>query len=105
MFTKLKQFQDLKHRAKQIQNTLGQESVEGSAGWGKVKITMDGNQHIQRVQIAPDAIADRTKLEELIRDAGNDAIGKVQKVMASKLKQMGGMDLAAEFGEAMKHKT
>lgn len=102
MFNKLKQFQNLKHRAKRIQQTLGQESVEGSAGWGKVKITMDGNQKIQRVHIHPDLMTDRTKLEELMRDAGNDAIGKIQKVMASKLKQLGGLDLAAEFGDAIK---
>ena len=102
MFTKLKQFQDLKNRAKQMQHTLEQETAEGSAGWGKVKIVMDGNQHVRSVTIDPEAMQDRTKLQEYIREATNDAVTKIQKIMAGKLKDMGGLDLAKEFGDALK---
>ncbi len=102
MFSKLKQFQDLKSRAKTLQTALGQERAEGSAGWGKVKIGMDGNQHVQNVAIDPELMADREKLQTLIREATNHAMTKIQKMMATKLKDMGGMDLAKEFGDAMK---
>ena len=102
MFSKLKQFKDLKSKAKNIQNILSQESVEGSAGWGKVKIQMNGNQLVTAVMIEPDAMKDKTKLQDMVKDAVNDAVQKVQKVMSTKLKEVGGLDLAAEFGEAIK---
>jgi len=102
MFSKLKQFKDLKDRAKAIQTALSQESAEGTSGWGKVKITIDGNQNITNVLIDQAVMDDRAKLQELIREATNDAIQKIQKIMASKLKDIGGLDLAAEFGDAIK---
>ncbi len=102
MFNKLKQFKDLKDRAKTIQNALSQESAEGSASWGKVKVTIDGNQRVTHVMIDPSAMGDRDKLQDMFREAMNDAIQKIQKIMATKLKDIGGLDLAAEFGEAIK---
>ncbi|HEU0051094.1 MAG TPA: YbaB/EbfC family nucleoid-associated protein [Patescibacteria group bacterium] len=102
MFNKLKQFKDLRDRAKQIQNTLSQETVEGSANWGKVKIKMNGNQQVLNVTIDQSVMDDRVKLEGWIKDACNDAVQKVQQVMSTKLKDVGGLDLAAEFGDIMK---
>ncbi|MDO8583961.1 MAG: YbaB/EbfC family nucleoid-associated protein [bacterium] len=102
MFNKLKQFKDLRSKAKEITQTLSQETVEGTAGWGKVKIKMDGNQKILAVTIDASVLSDKTKLEELIREAGNDAIQKIQKVMSAKIKDIGGLDLASQFGDALK---
>jgi DNA-binding YbaB/EbfC family protein len=102
MFNKLKQFKDLRSRAKQIQDTLGKESVEGTSGWGKVKVQMNGNQHVTSVSIDQGLMSDKQNLEKLIGEAVNDAIQKVQKVMSSKLKDIGGLDLASEFGDALK---
>lgn len=102
MFSKLKQFKDLRDRAKTIQNTLSQERVEGSAGWGKLKISMDGNQKVVSVAIDQELMTDKAKLEGLIKDATNDAVEKVQKIMASKLKDMGGLDLAQDMQDMMK---
>ena len=102
MFNKLKQFKNLRDKAKQIQATLSAESAEGSGGWGKVKITMDGNQKVTAVAIDPSVMNDKVKLEGMVKDAANEAIQKIQKVMSAKMKDIGGLDLAAEFGEAMK---
>lgn len=102
MFSKLKQFKDLRDRAKTIQNTLGQERVEGSAGWGKIKVVMDGNQKVVSVSIDQDQMGDKAKLEGSVKDAVNDAVEKVQKIMASKLKDMGGLDLAHDMQDMMK---
>jgi len=102
MFNKLKQFKDLRSRAKEIQGVLGKESAQGSAGWGKVKVDITGNQQVTAVTIEPDVMNDRAKLQDLVKDAVNDAIQKIQKIMASKMKDSGGMDLAQEFGEMMK---
>lgn len=102
MFSKLKQFKNLKDKAKLIQDMLGQESAEGEAGWGKVKIKMNGNQQVLNVTIDPSVMDNREKLQELMRDAINDAVKKIQTVMAKKLKETGGLDLANEMGDLMK---
>lgn len=102
MFNKLKQFKDIKDKAKQIQSVLSQESVEGSAGWGKVKIKMDGNQQVLDVSIDQSVMDDRSKLEGMMKEAVNDAIKKIQQVMSKKLKDVGGLDLANELGDMMK---
>ncbi len=102
MFNKLKQFQDLRSRAKQIQTTLEKETVEGSSGWGKVKINMNGNQRVTNVVLTDDALADKANLQNLIKDACNDAAEKLQKLLSGKLKDIGGLDLAKDIQEMTK---
>ncbi len=102
MFNKLKQVKDLRTKAKELQSKLGEETVEGSAGFGKVKTTMNGNHEITAVSIDPSAMDDRAKLEENVKEAVNDASKKLQRVLASKMKDLGGMDLAQEMQEMMK---
>jgi len=93
MFSKIKQLSDLRSQAQQIKQVLAQERVTGSAAWGKISITMDGNQAVQSVTIAEELLADRAKLEAGVKDAINDTVGKVQKVMATKMSQLGNFDL------------
>lgn len=103
MFNKLKQIKDLREKAKVIQDQLSQIHVEGSAGWGKVKITVSGTQQFLSCQIDPDLLSDKTKLEQLVCEAGNDAMQKLQKTMAEQMKNMQGFgDLANEFQDMMK---
>lgn len=101
MFNKLKQFKDIRDKAKHIQSALAEEKAEGSAGWGKVKIEVNGNQHVVSVNIDPSAMNDKSKLEDMIREATNDAMQKIQKVMATKLKDIGGLDLAKDLQDMM----
>jgi DNA-binding YbaB/EbfC family protein len=102
MFSKLKQFKDIRDRAKNIQSALGQERMEGSSGWGKVKVTVDGNQKVVSVSIDQEMMNDKTKLEGLLKEAVNDGMEKIQKVLASKMKDLGGLDLAQDMQEMMK---
>jgi DNA-binding YbaB/EbfC family protein len=102
MFNKLKQFKDIRDKAKEIQHALASEKIEGSAAWGKVKVMMDGNQHVTEVVIDPSLSTDMKALGGHVKDAINDAIQKVQKTMASKLKDLGGADLARDMQEMMK---
>jgi len=44
----------------------------------------------------------REKLEEMVKEATNDAVKKVQHLITKKLKDSGGMDLASEFGDMLK---
>ena len=88
MFQKLKQFQDMRDSAKKIQATLSQEIVVGTAGFGKVKITMNGAQEILNVEIDPSLLApsQQKHLQDLLKDAANDAMKKCHKAMAEKMK-------------------
>ena len=101
MFSKLKQFKDIRSKAKHIQDALATERIEGSAGWGKVKISMNGNQRVLEVTIDKTLFSDPDGLATHVKDAVNDAITKVQKTMASKLKDLGGDDLAKDVQEMM----
>jgi len=98
MFSKLKQFKDLRSQAKQMQGMLAQESAEGQAAWGKVKVKINGNQEVLSVEIDPELLSpdNKGKLEETIKEATNEAIKKVQRIMAEKIKNSG-MDLS-KFG-------
>jgi DNA-binding YbaB/EbfC family protein len=93
MFEKLKQFKDLRDKAKEIQTTLAVEKVEGSGAWNKIKIEMDGNQNVTSVTVADEllAVSEKTKLQDGMRDAINDAVKKAQRKMMEKMKDMGGL--------------
>lgn len=90
MFNKLKQIQDLRSQASEIKKALSGESVEGQGARGAVKITMDGNQVVTKVNINDELLTNKASLESGITEATNDAIKKIQKVMAQKMSQMGG---------------
>ncbi|MBU0540568.1 YbaB/EbfC family nucleoid-associated protein [Patescibacteria group bacterium] len=102
MFSKLKQFKNLRDKAKTIQSALAEEKAEGSAAWGKVKISFDGNQKILAVAIDNELMQDKTKLEGYIKEAANDGLDKIQKILAGKMKDLGGLDLAQEMQGLMK---
>lgn len=54
MFSKLKQFKDLRDQGKKLQEVLGSEKITASNFGNTVSITMDGNMHITEVKIAPE---------------------------------------------------
>ncbi|MFA5124328.1 MAG: YbaB/EbfC family nucleoid-associated protein [Patescibacteria group bacterium] len=93
MFSKIKAIQDLKNQANTIKKALAEEAIEGQGGWGKVKISMDGNQEVKSVVIDQEIVGDKTKLETAVKEAVNDAVKKVQRVMANKMSQMGGLNI------------
>lgn len=97
MFNKLKQIKDLRDKAKEMQDALSEEKIEGSADWGKVKIVMDGNMKVTGVTIDPSLLATKEKLEQDIAEAFNDAMARMQKVMAEKMKNMGGLEALGDL--------
>lgn len=88
MFSKLKQIKNIRQQAKTIQNTLSQERVETSAAWGKVKLVMNGNQEIENISIDPELLKPEKKdeVEKAVKEAVRDAIKKVQRIMATKIR-------------------
>ncbi|HLD28425.1 MAG TPA: YbaB/EbfC family nucleoid-associated protein [Patescibacteria group bacterium] len=93
MFDKLKQIQELKAQAGEIKRALAEETVEGSGDWGKIKVIMDGNQEVKKVEISDELMTNKEKLASATAEAVNDAIKKAQRVMAQKMSQLGGFGL------------
>ena len=93
MFQKLKQFKDLRDQAKEWQEKLGAESVTGQAAGGKIVLTMDGNLAMTGLAIDDELLSPsmKDKLQSGIKDAHKEALKKVQQIMATKMKEMGGL--------------
>lgn len=98
MFNKIKAIKDLRDKAKTMQSALAEIHCEGSSCWGKVTVKVDGNQQVQSVKIDPEMLSDAAKLEAGIKDAFNDAMKKLQKELAGKMKDMGGLDMFKDLG-------
>jgi len=90
MFNKIKQIKDMRSQAKTMQAALGEIMVVGKGMGGKVMITIDGNQKVQGVKIDEDL--EREKIEKGVQEAFNEGSKKIQQEMASKMKDMGGLD-------------
>lgn len=86
MFNKLKQFKDLRDKAKTVQGALAEEKV--SKEKNGVTISLNGNLEILEVSLNENL--DKKSQEEAIKSATNDAIKSAQKIMAKKLQEMGG---------------
>lgn len=95
MFEKLKQYKDLRDKAKTIQSMLAEISVRAAADGGKVQVMMDGNQKVLGIDIDPDCLRTekREDLQKHIAEAVNDAVKKSQMEMAQKLKNAPGLSL------------
>jgi DNA-binding protein YbaB len=87
MFEKLKQLKDLRDKAKHLQNALGAETI--TAEKNGIKIVMDGNMVVSAVTLEKEM--SKEELEKKLPDAINDAIKKTQRVMAEKMRAMGGL--------------
>lgn len=93
MFNKLKQFKDLRSQAKNLQSKLAEESVTVRAAGDKVVLTMNGNLQMTGLAIDDELLnpEKKNKLQDAIKEAHADAIKKMQRIMATKMKEMGGL--------------
>jgi len=87
MFSKLKQIRDLRSRAKQMQNLLSGESA--TAERSGIKITMDGNMNVTALTIAEGV--PRETLERELPRVINEVIKDIQRIMARKMQESGGI--------------
>jgi DNA-binding protein YbaB len=85
MFGKAKEQFELVKKAKELQKKLKETIVEGESG--DVKVTMNGELKVQRVEIAEGA----TGVENDVKNAFNNAVDKAQKVGAELMKELGGL--------------
>ena len=78
----IKQAQELQAKLARIQEELAQSIIEGSSGGGTVKVTINGQQEILSVKIAPEAVNPQEveMLEDLVLTAIKDAVAKSQEL-------------------------
>jgi nucleoid-associated protein EbfC len=89
MMDMLKQAQEMQE---QMQRELAAQKVEGSAGGGMVKVSVNGLLQVQRVSIDPRAVdkADVGTLEDLVRAALQQALQKVEELRVEQASKMAG---------------
>ena len=83
----IRQAQQLQQRMAKIQEELGNETVEGTAGGGVVTVVMNGHQVMQSIKIQPEAVdpEDVSMLEDLVMAATNEAMEKARALAAQRL--------------------
>ncbi len=85
---KLKDVNEMRKQAKQIELLLGQVDVTGKSSGGKITITMDGNQVVKSVQVDDSIVGDRGEIARNIRAALDDLFKEHKKVLQSKFGSM-----------------
>ena len=88
----MKMIQQMQQRLQKMQEELGNESVEGSAGGGAVTVKMTGHMKAESVKIEPSAVdpEDVELLEEMVLGAVNDAVQKAQELASKRMASVTG---------------
>ncbi|MBI4300491.1 MAG: YbaB/EbfC family nucleoid-associated protein [Chloroflexi bacterium] len=88
----LRQAQQLQARLAKIQEELETATVEASVGGGVVTVTMNGQQKVLGIKIAPEAVdpSDTEILQDLITAAVNEALEKSRQLAGSRLSAITG---------------
>ena len=92
----LKSFQEIQKVIANIQGDLKKETAEVMSGGGLVKIIVNGNQEVVKIDISPELITmkDKSLLEDLILSAVNESRKRAQEIAQEKVKQVtGGVDI------------
>lgn len=82
------------------QEALGEQSVEGSAGGGAVKITVNGHKEVTSVEINPDVVSpeDVEMLQDLVLTAIQDALRQITELTEETMgKYTKGMNMPGLF--------
>jgi DNA-binding YbaB/EbfC family protein len=92
----MKQAQEMQTKMQEMQEQLASAEIEGSAGGGMVKVTLNGKNEVRAVKIDPSLLdpSDAEVVEDLIAAAFNDAKVKVEAHTQEEMQKItGGLDL------------
>lgn len=92
----MKQAQKLQAKMMKLQEELGEQTVEASAGGGMVKVVANGKQQVVSIEIEKEVVdpEDVEMLQDLVLAAVNDALAKSQEMVAQEMgKLTGGMNI------------
>jgi nucleoid-associated protein EbfC len=81
-------------KMKELQARLAEQTMEGAAGGGLVKVTVTGTGQLISVKIDPEVLSgeDREMLEDLVAAAANQALAKAKEFAAKEMQEaFGGM--------------
>lgn len=85
---------------KGLQDVLAEQTFEGAAGGGLVKVVVDGRQRVQKIDITPEALNpdDLDEVADLLTAALNMAIVASQEHSQAEMKKItGGIHLPGLF--------
>lgn len=100
----MQQATQLREKAEQVQKDLEQRTVEGEAGGGAVRVTLNGKGRAVRVELDQPLLQgiagdDKSVVEELMAAAFNNGMDKVQELMKEEISKVtGGMDIPGLSG-------
>jgi nucleoid-associated protein EbfC len=88
----MKQAQQLQAQMQKMQEQLAAMEIDGQAGAGLVKVTLNGKGEMRRVKIDPSLMKpdEREILEDLVVAACQDAKSKVEAAVQGKMQEMAG---------------
>ena len=88
----VKQAMEIKSKMEKAQKELNKIIIEGEAGDGAVKVSVNGQQKLISIEISPEAANpnDVKKLEKLILKAVSDTTKESQKIANDRMKEITG---------------
>lgn len=92
MFDKAKQLYSLQKKARAIQKELKETEIEAKAADGQVTVVINGEMHIQQVEIAESILSPDKKndLEKALQQAFSEAMSRAQAIASEKMKAIAG---------------
>ena len=92
----MKQAQQFQSKMAKLQEELGDQTVEASAGGGMVTVVVNGRQEVLSINIDPEVIDpnDAEMLQDLIMAALNDALSRAKNMVNDEMgKLTKGLDI------------
>jgi nucleoid-associated protein EbfC len=88
----MQQMQQMQKRMASMQEELGSETVQGTAGGGAVTCEVTGHQELTAITISQDAVdpEDVETLQDLVLTAVNDGLKKSQELAQKKMSALTG---------------
>lgn len=96
----LKQAQQMQREVDRVRKELRETTLEGTAGGGAVRVEVDGDGQLIKVQIAQEVIdgRDRAVTEDLVLAATRDAISKAAALREKEMSKVtSGLNLPGIF--------
>ncbi len=83
----MKMLQQMQNRIQKMQQELEETTVEGTAGGGAVKVSVNGLRAVQSVKIDPDAVdpQDIEMLEDMVLAAIQEAMKSAEDLASQKM--------------------
>ncbi|MGE3163747.1 MAG: YbaB/EbfC family nucleoid-associated protein [Planctomycetota bacterium] len=92
--------QEMQRKMKQVQADLKKRTVQGDAGGGMVKVFVNGQQEVLKIEIDPEVVdpKDVGMLEDLVLVAVKTAVEKSQELSREEMSRVtGGISLPGLF--------